>query len=59
MTLETISLARLGIAFMPVAVVVGIMWHWRLTPGKAGYAVLRMLVQLMLIGYVLVFIFDA
>lgn len=59
MTLETISLARLGIAFIPVAAVVCIMWHWRLQPGKAGYAVVRMLMQLLLIGYVLVFIFDA
>ena len=35
------------------------MWHWRLQPGKASWAVLRMLVQLLLIGYVLLFIFDA
>jgi putative ABC transport system permease protein len=59
MVLETISLERLAIAFIPVAFVIGMMWHWRLEAGKASWAVLRMLVQLMLIGYVLVFIFEA
>lgn len=59
MTLDNIELSRLLIAFAPVALVIGIMWHWRLQPGKASWALLRMLVQLLLIGYVLVYIFDA
>ncbi|WP_279244524.1 ABC transporter permease [Candidatus Litorirhabdus singularis] len=54
-----IELSRLLIAFVPVVLVIGIMWHWRLQPGKASWAMLRMLVQLLLIGYVLVFIFEA
>ena len=59
MDLETISLARLSLAFAPVFFVIAIMWHWRLEAGKAAWAVLRMLVQLLLIGYVLVYIFRA
>ena len=58
-TLETIDLLHLSLAFLPVGFVIGIMWHWRLEAGKASWAVLRMLVQLMLIGYVLVYIFAA
>jgi putative ABC transport system permease protein len=59
MTLETIDLFHLAIAFLPVVFVIGIMWHWRLDAGKASWAVLRMLVQLLLIGYVLVYIFAS
>jgi len=59
MNLDTISLGRLARAFLPVAVVIGIMWRWQLNPAKAGYAVARMLAQLLLIGYVLVYIFEA
>ena len=59
MDLETISLTRLSLAFVPVFFVIVIMWHWRLDAGKALWAVTRMLVQLLLIGYVLVYIFQA
>lgn len=34
------------------------MYHWRAGAGTALYATLRMLVQLLLIGYVLIYIFD-
>jgi putative ABC transport system permease protein len=57
--LEVISLSRLLVAFLPVALVIGIFWHWRLGVGKASLAVARMLVQLLLIGFVLVYIFEA
>lgn len=59
MPLETIALSRLAIAFLPVVAVIGIMWRWQLQAGKAAYAMLRMLLQLLLIGYVLVAIFQA
>ena len=59
MPLETIPLTRLGVAFLPVLAVIAIMWRWRVQPGKAAYALMRMLLQLLLIGYVLVAIFQA
>jgi putative ABC transport system permease protein len=59
MTLATIPLLQLGLAFLPVMAVLVIMWVWRVQAGKAGYALLRMLLQLLLIGYVLVAIFEA
>ena len=59
MTLDSIPLARLLVAFLPVAVVLAILWRWGIGAGKASLAVLRMLVQLLLIGFVLVYIFEA
>jgi putative ABC transport system permease protein len=56
--IETIPIARLTLAFVPVVVVVAILWKWKLDYKMAVYAMLRMLVQLLLIGYVLVFLFE-
>jgi putative ABC transport system permease protein len=56
--LETISLGRLALAFLPMAAVVLIMAYWRCGVRRAFYATGRMLLQLLLIGYVLVFIFE-
>ncbi|MFT5079884.1 MAG: putative ABC transport system permease protein, partial [Planctomycetota bacterium] len=50
---------RLAVAFLPVALVIGLLWHWRLDHRAALVAVGRMLLQLLLIGYVLVFLFEA
>ncbi len=58
MNLETISLGRLALAFLPMAAVVVIMAYWRCDVGRALQATARMLLQLLLIGYVLVFIFE-
>ena len=58
MELEVISVARLALSFIPVAAVVGIMWYWRVGVGRAFHAIGRMLLQLTLIGYVLVYIFQ-
>ena len=57
--LTAISLQGLIIAFLPVAVVIGIMFRWSAGAQTAIYATLRMLIQLLLIGYVLVYIFDS
>ena len=54
----TISLQGLIFAFLPVAVVIGIMFCWSTGAPTAIYAALRMLIQLLLIGYVLVYIFE-
>ena len=57
--METIPLTRLALAFAPVLLVLAILQRWRLETGQAVYGLLRMLAQLLLIGYVLVFLFDA
>lgn len=53
-----ISWQGLLMAFVPTAIVIGIMVAWRSIVGTALYATARMLVQLMLIGYVLIYIFE-
>jgi len=48
----------LAIAFIPSAIVIGIMYVWSAGAQTTLYATVRMLVQLLLIGYVLVYIFE-
>ena len=57
--MQFIGVLHLAIAFLPPAVVIGAMWWWKVGAGKAIYANARMLVQLLLIGYVLTYIFEA
>ena len=54
-----ISTQGLLYGFLPALVVLAIMWRWQAGVGTAVYAMLRMLVQLFLIGYVLIYIFDS
>ena len=58
-TIQTIPLANLALAFLPVALVAIIIWKWSLNLPNTIYAVLRMLAQLLLIGYLLIFIVDS
>jgi putative ABC transport system permease protein len=58
-TVPEISINGLIIAFLPALIVVGIMFRWRAAPYTAIYATARMLVQLLLIGYVLVYLFES
>ena len=58
-TISTISLLNLSVAFVPVAVTIFILFKWSLNAKNAMYAVARMLVQLLLIGYFLSYIFDS
>ncbi|MFO7605389.1 MAG: ABC transporter permease [Desulfurivibrionaceae bacterium] len=58
-SIQTIPLANLALAFLPVIIVVLITWKWALDWPNAVYAVFRMLAQLLLIGYLLIFIFDS
>ena len=44
---------------IPALVVIGLMYFWSTGAGTALYATARMLAQLLLIGYVLVYIFEA
>lgn len=59
MTLQPISLPQLLIALLPALLVVGLMWHLKLGHRKALYGLARMLTQLFLIGYALIYIFQA
>ena len=56
-SVQAISAAGLAVAFVPALVVVGILYRWALGAGTAVYAMARMLIQLLLIGYALTFIF--
>lgn len=56
---EEISLQGLLLGLLPAAIVIGIMFRWSAGAATAVYATGRMLVQLLLIGYVLVYIFEA
>jgi putative ABC transport system permease protein len=54
-----LSLPQLTLAFVPVVITLVILFRWSFGTGNALYALGRMLVQLMLIGYVLAWIFGA
>ncbi len=58
-TIQTIPLLNLSLAFIPALFTIGILFKWSLNSGNALYAVLRMLVQLLLIGYFLSYIFES
>lgn len=58
-TIQTIPILNLAIALVPVIALIAVLHRWSLDSLHAMYGVLRMLVQLMLIGYLLAFIFEA
>lgn len=58
-SIQTIPLVNLALAFIPAFVVIGILYKWSLGYGNALYAVSRMLVQLLLIGYFLIYMFES
>ncbi len=57
--IETIPLFNLSLAFIPALLTVVILFRWSLNATNALYAVSRMLVQLLLIGYFLSYIFES
>jgi putative ABC transport system permease protein len=57
--IPTISPAGLVLAFLPGLLVIGLMYRWKANAGTAVYATVRMLVQLLAIGYVLIYIFAS
>ena len=57
--LTSISLPRLAIAFIPVMLVLVILARWSLPQKRTWHALVRMLMQLMLVGYVLSYIFES
>ena len=46
------------LGFIPVIILIGIMYFWGLKITNSIYANFRMLIQLLLIGYILTFIFE-
>jgi len=58
-TLTNISLPRLAIAFIPVFFVFVILARWSLPQKRSWHAIVRMLVQLLLVGYVLSYVFTS
>lgn len=58
-SLQAIPLTNLLLAFIPALITVFILFKWSLKSTNALYAVSRMLVQLMLIGYFLTYIFES
>jgi len=58
-TVEVIPLTNLSLSFVPVALVLVVLRRWTGEAPTATYGVGRMVVQLLLIGYVLTFIFGS
>ena len=58
-SIETIPLLNLSLAFIPALLAIGILFKWSLNSTNALYAISRMLVQLLLIGYFLTYIFES
>ena len=53
-----IPITNLAIAFIPVLIVLVIVWRWNIGIKSSLYAIFRMIIQLLLIGYVLTYIFE-
>ena len=58
MDIAAITVPKLALSFIPVAIVVVLMWRWGQGYRRSLQAIARMLIQLTLIGYVLVYIFQ-
>ncbi|MDE0190181.1 MAG: ABC transporter permease, partial [Gammaproteobacteria bacterium] len=58
-SIPEISLLKLIVAFVPVAVAIVILVRYSLGAWNGVYATARMLIQLLVIGYVLTYIFNA
>ncbi|NQZ93346.1 MAG: ABC transporter permease [Moritella sp.] len=56
---QVISFSHLAFAFIPVLVALAILLQWRLPIKNGLYALSRMLIQLLLIGYFLSYIFES
>lgn len=58
-TVQLIPLLNLAFIFVPVLFVVVLLYRWSISSANALYSVVRMLGQLLLIGYFLSYIFEA
>lgn len=58
-TLLIINITQLAFAFIPVFIVLFIQYKWSLPQKKTLHGIVRMLVQLLIVGYFLTFIFES
>ncbi|MFT4925506.1 MAG: putative ABC transport system permease protein [Phenylobacterium sp.] len=58
-SIQTIDIPHLLLAFIPVVMVLMLMWRWGVECKSSLYSLLRMLLQLSVIGYFLVYLFEA
>ena len=58
-SLEPIPLDDLALVLVPALLVIFVLYRWSVGPGGALYALGRMLVQLLAIGYLLTYLFDS
>lgn len=58
-SIQTIPLESLTLAFIPVIVVVFILYRWNSDGREALIGISRMLVQLLIVGYFLAYLFEA
>ena len=56
--MQTIPVANLALVLIPASLVVFVLWQWRAGAGTSIYALARMIIQLLLIGFVLTYIFQ-
>lgn len=57
-SVQSISFLNLSFALIPLIPVIYIFYRWHIGGGKLLYALVRMLLQLLVIGYFLTFIFE-
>ncbi|WP_444997423.1 ABC transporter permease [Aliikangiella sp. IMCC44359] len=57
--IQVISFYNLAFAFVPVIIAMIILVKWSINARNASYAIVRMLIQLLLIGYFLTYIFKS
>ena len=58
-SIQNIPIVNLALGFIPVIVVILLLWKWKAGYRNSIYAVFRMLIQLLLIGYILSYIFES
>jgi len=56
--MQTIPILELGIIFIPTAFLLVVMFRWQLKAFNGLYANVRMLLQLLLVGYFLTYVFE-
>lgn len=57
-SIADITLLKMGVGFIPMLVVFVFLVKWQMNYANALYAIVRMVTQLLIIGYLLVFIFN-
>ncbi|MEP2512342.1 MAG: ABC transporter permease, partial [Reichenbachiella sp.] len=58
-SIQLISIPNLLVALLPVLVVLFVLWKWQQGIKTSVWAVVRMVIQLILVGYVLTYIFES